>query len=371
MELNWLPDHEAVAKIAGPLGPIISTDDAIVELRKAPGLIPAAIDPQTMTIIWTDVGQSDLQEWQFLFSLAAIAERTDGKLTTIRTDLQNLPDLEAAVGATVAPSGFIFHMSRCGSTLLGNVLNRSPRHCAINQPGPLQDGFWTALSNDWRNPSMATGDRAEDEARREILRHLVRAILRQRSEEHLYGFIKFRSWSILFIDFIQEAFPDVPCLFMYRDPIDVLASVIQKKNVAEFATERQRTFLAAHEKFSLRDIENLDFMTACYAHYFVKALGANASQTAFLDYRHLTSANLERILHHGLRLESNIPDLDLMKEEFQFYSKDRAQAKSTFDKARDQRAKTTKVKERVLLEPTSELSRLYDRLEAAANNLFS
>ena len=371
MELNWLPDHEAVTKITGSPGSVISTDEAMADLRKVPGLIPAAIDPQFQTIIWTDVGQNDLQEWQFLFSLAAIAERVDGKLTTIRTDLRDLPNLEAAIGATVEPSGFIFHMSRCGSTLLGNVLNRSPRHCAINQPGPLQDGFWTALSDDWRNPSMTTGDKAEDETRKELFRHLVHAILRRRSDNHSHGFIKFRSWSVLFIDFIQDAFPDVPCLFMYRDPIDVLASVIQKKNVAEFATKPQRAFLAADDKFSAPDVGNLDFMTACYAHYFAKALGANASQTAFLDYRHLTGTNLERILHQGLRLESNIPELDLMKEEFQFYSKDRAQAKSMFDKARDQRAKTTKVKERVRLESTSELWRLYDRLEAAPNNLFS
>ncbi len=370
MELNWLPDHEAVATITGPVGPAIGTDEAGRILHQTPGMIPAAIDPDTETVIWADVGENDLQEWQFLFSLSAIAKESDGSVRTMRTHLRDLPHLEASIGNTIPVSGFIFHMSRCGSTLLGNVLNRSPQHAAINQPGPLQDGFWTLMTDHWRRPSLPRQDCAESNSDNRLLQHLIRAILRQRSDMRSHGFIKFRSWSVLFADFIQDAFPDVPCLFMYRKPIEVLASVVQKKNVAEFATEAQRAFLAGDEAYASPDVDNLDFMTACYANYFEKALAARSSQTKFLNYRDLKSSNLQRILVEGFHFESPITDLDLMEDEFRYYSKDRAQAKSTFSKERDQNAKATKVSEHVMAEQLSELSRLYQELDTAPNNLF-
>ncbi len=370
MELNWLPDHEAVAAITGPIGPAVSTDAAKQALRKAPGLVPAAVDPDTETIIWADVGESDLQEWQFLFSLSAIAKEAGGSVPTLRTHLRDLPALEPAIGDTVPLSGFIFHMSRCGSTLLGNVLNRSRQHAAINQPGPLQDGFWTCMTEHWHRPSRLAGNSAGNDDDANLFRHLVRALLRRRSDVGSRGFIKFRSWSVLFVDFIQNAFPDIPCLFMYRRPIEVVASVVQKRNVAEFATREQKTFLAGDEKHASPDVDNLDFMIACYANYFEKALAAKPKQTAFLNYRDLKRDHLRRILEEGLQLKGCITDLDVMQDEFNYYSKDRAQAKSAFSKERDQSAKAMKVRERMLTDKLAGLSRLYQRLEAAPNNLF-
>ena len=210
MELNWLPDHEAVDAITGPIDQAISADEAKRALLDAPGLIPAAVDPDTATIIWADVGENDLQEWQFLFSLSAIAKEAGGRVPTIRTHLEDLPELEPAIGDTIPIAGFIFHMSRCGSTLLGNILNRSPRHAAINQPGPLQDGFWTYMTEHWMQPSLPAENRAKFDRDKDLFQHLVRAILRRRSHAGSEGFIKFRSWSILFVDFIQSAFPDIP-----------------------------------------------------------------------------------------------------------------------------------------------------------------
>ena len=371
MELNWLPDHEAIAAITGPIGPVITTGEARRALIEAPGLLPAAVDPHTETIIWADAGESDLREWQFLFSLSAIAKEAGGHVPTIRTHLEDLPHLEQAIGDTIPVSGFIFHMSRCGSTLLGNVLNRSPRHVAINQPGPLQDGFWTYATEHWKHPSLPAENRAKNDRDKNLFQHLVRAILRRRSDAGSKGFIKFRSWSVLFVDFIQNAFPDIPCVFMYRKPIEVLASVVQKKNVAEFATMAQKTFLAGDKKHASPDVDNLDFMTACYANYFKKALAAKPNQTAFLNYRDLRSDHLQRILREGLQMKGCISDLDLMQDEFRFYSKDRAEAKSAFSKERDLSAKTTKIQEYVLTDQLSDLARLYQQLEAAPNNLFS
>jgi hypothetical protein len=47
---------------------------------------------------------------------------------------------------------------------------------------------------------------------------------RQRTSEQKAYFVKFTSYNVLFIDFIKAAFPDVPCLFLYREPGEVLVS---------------------------------------------------------------------------------------------------------------------------------------------------
>ncbi len=367
MELNWLPDHAAVAEIAGDLGRHLSGEDAQKAVGEIEGLIPAAIDPEARAVIWADVGQNDLQEWQFLFSLAAMAE--SGKLLTLRTNLDELPDLEAALGDTVEPAGFIFHMSRCGSTLLGNALNRPPQHLAINQPGPLQDGFWTVITDHWR----ATADRSDParEARHEqLLRHLLRAILRRRSADHVRAFVKFRSWSVLFVRMIEKAFPEVPCLFMYRDPIEVFGSTLQKKNVAEFAGQAQKAFLTGRDETDLPELTTLQFMNDCYANYFRAALSSRPDRMTLLNYRDLKRGNLRTILRDGFRLEGDLADLDLMADEFGYYSKDRNAEKSTFDAERDRRAKAAKLEAMAPDVPSPTLTTLYRRLERAGNNLF-
>jgi hypothetical protein len=49
---------------------------------------------------------------------------------------------------------------------------------------------------------------------------------RRGSEEHL--FIKFEAWHVLMLPIIRKAFPEVPWIFLYRDPVDVLVSQMEQ-----------------------------------------------------------------------------------------------------------------------------------------------
>ena len=112
------------------------------------------------------------------------------------------------------PTGFIFHMSRCGSTLVSQMLAALPQNVVISEARPL----------DATVRAQFTSPETSDDLRISWLRWMVSA-MGQRwmgGEQHL--FIKFDAWNTLDLTLIRRAFPDVPWIFLYRDPVEVLVS---------------------------------------------------------------------------------------------------------------------------------------------------
>ena len=114
----------------------------------------------------------------------------------------------------VPPTGFIFHMSRCGSTLAAQMLAAVPRNMVLSEANPI-DGV---LRAPLRNPHVSEADR------RTWLRAMVSALGQRRRGDETHLFIKFESWHVLDLALIREAFPGVPWIFLYRDPLEVLVS---------------------------------------------------------------------------------------------------------------------------------------------------
>jgi hypothetical protein len=112
------------------------------------------------------------------------------------------------------PSGFIFHGSRCGSTLIAQMLAALPENVVISEASPI-DGV---LRSHLRDPSIT------EEERILWLCGLVNALGQRRHAEEKSLFIKFDSWHALFLPLIQRAFPAVPWIFVYREPVEVLMS---------------------------------------------------------------------------------------------------------------------------------------------------
>ncbi|MEM9440452.1 MAG: hypothetical protein AAGA73_08415, partial [Pseudomonadota bacterium] len=289
---------------------------------------------------------------------------------TFRTRLAEIDRAKQAAGATVAPTGFIFHMSRCGSTLLGNVLGGSRKNLVVNQPGPLQDGFWTYLTKGW---TQTRGIESEPESALPLamFRDLVSLILRKRSMPSTAGFIKFRSWAVLFLPFVRRAFPDVPCLFLYRDPHDVIGSVLQKKNVAAFGTNAQRAFLARSSQHELKSLSELQFMARCYEAYFTIVLEELDQGISLMNYRDLKPESLASLLNEVFRLRPDDKELSDMISQFNFYSKDKRVARTKFNPVRDKTAKAAKLQSVSPDVVNENLMKIYFDLERSPRNLFS
>lgn len=113
----------------------------------------------------------------------------------------------------LAPSGFIFHMSRCGSTLVSQMLAALPDHIVISEPPPLD----ALLRTESRG--------ASDGQRIAWLRAWVSAMGQPRNgEERL--FLKLDAWHTFDLPLLRRAFPDTPWIFLYRNPVEVMISAI-------------------------------------------------------------------------------------------------------------------------------------------------
>lgn len=130
--------------------------------------------------------------------------------------------LEAVVaGARTEPriplSGLIFHMSRCGSTLLAQMLSAVPEHIVSSEPEPL-DGViqWARMTT------------IDDEAAAEAIRAITAALGRDRNTGAKHHIIKVDAWHAFSLPLFKAAFPEVSWIYLYRDATEVMVSTMQR-----------------------------------------------------------------------------------------------------------------------------------------------
>jgi hypothetical protein len=105
-------------------------------------------------------------------------------------------------------AGLVLHLSRCGSTLVTQMLAARGDVRVMSEPGPFD-----ALM---RFPAPV-------EERAQWLRWLVSALGQPTGGQRRLA-IKLDSWAALDLAVIDAAFPDVPRVFLYREAVEVLVS---------------------------------------------------------------------------------------------------------------------------------------------------
>lgn len=142
------------------------------------------------------------------------------RLFRYRTGLDDF--IDTAVSDLPAPDGFIFHMSRCGSTLVSQMLAGLPGVIALSEPAPLD--IVVKLAADEMLAETADAGAARSRGL-EALRAMVAALGRRRSGSDRNAVFKLDSWQAILLPVFRRAFPSVPWTFLYRDPVEVLASL--------------------------------------------------------------------------------------------------------------------------------------------------
>jgi hypothetical protein len=134
-----------------------------------------------------------------------------------RTGLQDLI-AQAETADSLEPSGFIFHMSRCGSTLAAQMLAALSDCIVISEAAPIDAVV-----------QLGRALAPEDAVR--ALRAMIAAFGRKRAGHERRYVIKLDCWHTLALPLFRHAFPDVPWVFLYRDPVEVLVSQMRQRGI--------------------------------------------------------------------------------------------------------------------------------------------
>ncbi|UVO55625.1 hypothetical protein [Sphingomonas sp. SUN039] len=156
---------------------------------------------------WLWFGPDPLRRPFFEMSEAEVRDLPFNRLFRYGMTLDDL--VSAAPDAAPPPDGFVFHMSRCGSTLVARMLAAVDDQVVVSEPPILDAVVQFALAG---QVSVAT------------LRAIVLALTRDRSGTTRRRFVKLFHWHALALPLFRAAFPDVPCIFLCRDPVEVLVS---------------------------------------------------------------------------------------------------------------------------------------------------
>ena len=110
----------------------------------------------------------------------------------------------------------LFHVSRCGSTLVSRMFGALPDHLVVSE-APVLDDILRGARADTR---VSDADRAR------WLRHAVAAFVASQAEPSGRVVVKLDAWHLFALPLVRQAFPDVPLVFVHRDPLEVLVSLM-------------------------------------------------------------------------------------------------------------------------------------------------
>jgi hypothetical protein len=183
---------------------------------------------------WMDMSDISLSE-PFFQQTVERAKAANGNRGDQFTEFDVLLQLEKTFDS-VAPTGFIFHSSRCGSTLLANSCRAISNSIVLSEANAI-DKLVARFITD-----AAEGD-VKESLYAVFLRGVVQALGQRRtgSEQHL--FVKFACCSFSQIERIRRIWPRVPWVFLYRDPVETIVSNIN--NIPPWLVDNDRRVLAS------------------------------------------------------------------------------------------------------------------------------
>lgn len=185
---------------------------------RGPGWVPVHLDLLTgpVAVVWRQTGgerpmaglhPSDVQAW---------SRRPLNRFLDVRTPPEVLDAPFGGSGPSPPVAGIVFHMSRCGSTLVSRMLGQVAGVVSLSEPRIVGDLL--------RLGRFAPGLDPERQAN-----WLREAVARAGAGgERLV--IKTEAGGLFGLDLLRRAFPEAPWVFLHRDPLDVMLSQEQQRS---------------------------------------------------------------------------------------------------------------------------------------------
>lgn len=272
------------------------------------------LGPHEPLITWRDMRGVSLDEPFFHQTVARARERfgDHGECTTGLDELlllgKHIEHLE--------PKGFIFHTSRCGSTLIANVLRAIPNSTVVAEAQPI----YTAL---WLHHAAENAQRTHALMRGVVLKSLVTVMGQRRSAADQNYFVKLSHWDVLQIQQIKRIWPGVPWIFAFRDPVEVIVSNLRDSPewISHDTAPRDAATKLGIDESVIRRMSREEICARMFSQLCNVAADAAGQETLFVNYDRLSEDTLHRIVNF-FGIEPSASESKAINEVASVYSKD-------------------------------------------------
>lgn len=170
-------------------------------------------------IDWCWFGQQALTEPFYRDSVQKALRKPFNQAMRRITPIAELLDWQRRSPAP-APRALIHHASRCGSTLMAQLLAQLPSHTVVSEPPPLD----ALLRAHFLDPAAAPQQPAWVGA-------LLSAFGQARHGNETALVVKLDAWNIFEAQFLRQLYPDTPWIFLYRDPLEIVMSQLRQPGI--------------------------------------------------------------------------------------------------------------------------------------------
>jgi hypothetical protein len=174
--------------------------------------IEAHFREQGCFVEWIYTGARRFEEPLFRDTVQACLQRPFTVAFRQESRIDSMDEEELAEHA-LTPSGFIFHMSRCGATSLTQELASLDSTVVMSEPAPLNEVLLAHFRLDLERAEYIRW-----------IRKIVLALGQRRTGSESQYFVSLPPWHIHQLPLLRDAFPDTPCQILFRDPEAVMLS---------------------------------------------------------------------------------------------------------------------------------------------------
>jgi hypothetical protein len=214
----------------------------------------------------------------------------------------------------VEPAGFIFHSSRCGSTLLANACRSLTNSLVLSEANAI-DKLVARFITD-------AGEPIKEKLYSVFLRAVVNALAQQQDQAERRVFIKFSCCSVSQLERIKRIWPRVPWVFLYRDPVETIVSNIT--NPPAWLLDEDHRVLAHIIGTSAAEVAQMSLEELCarsIGSFFTTAHTLANENSMLLNYKQLSSPAISGILDF-FKARPSAEELERIASGTRTYSKD-------------------------------------------------
>jgi hypothetical protein len=286
-----------------------------LQIENLKGFLPvdAVVVDDRPGLQWLDMSGVSLSEP--FFQQTVVRAKADGSdRRELFTEFDATVQLESLLDS-VHPTGFIFHSSRCGSTLVANACRAVTNSIVLSEANAI-DKLVARFITD-----TTEGD-VKESVYSVFLRGVVHALAQRRTGNEQHLFVKFACCSFAQIKRIRRIWPNVPWLFLYRDPVETIVSNV--KDVPPWLVDEDKRVLASITSTSPHEVAEMRLEELCartIGSLFSTAHGLANDNSMLLNYTQLSVPVISRVLNF-FKVSPSINELETIARASQTYSKE-------------------------------------------------